>query len=116
MADFTELKNLIRVGTVQSVDSAKMTARVKFKDKNGMISGPLHILVKPRIIVPSNGTKEGNRTAATQLEYDQNDTLQTESHSHAAYITEWVPKVGSMVLCVFIPDGDGDGFILGGVK
>lgn len=115
MADLTELKNIIRVGTVQSVDSTKMTARVKFNDKGGIISGPLHILVRPRYIVPTIEKKEGDRTAPERLKYDKDNELQTE-HSHAAYITEWVPKVGSMVLCVFIPDGDGDGFILGGVK
>lgn len=116
MADLTEFKNIIRVGTVQSVDSAKMTARVKFNDKGGIISGPLHILARPQYIVPDDGTKEGSKTAPTELKYDRNGELQTESHSHPAYVTEWVPKVGNMVLCVFIPDGDGDGFILGGVK
>ena len=33
MADMTELKNIVRLGTVQSVNASKMTARVKFKDK-----------------------------------------------------------------------------------
>ena len=31
MADMTELKNIVRLGTVQSVNASKMTARVKFK-------------------------------------------------------------------------------------
>ena len=30
MADATELKNMVRLGTVMSVDKEKMTARVKF--------------------------------------------------------------------------------------
>ncbi len=44
MADATELKNIMRLGTVMSVDRMKMTARVKFGDKGGINSGPLHIL------------------------------------------------------------------------
>ena len=52
MADMNELKNLIRKGTVQSVNAGTMKARVKFGDKGGIVSGELHILVRPRIIVP----------------------------------------------------------------
>ena len=40
MADATELKNMVRLGTVMSVDKEKMTARVKFKDKGGITSSP----------------------------------------------------------------------------
>lgn len=116
MADFTELKNIVRKGIVQSVDTGAMKARVKFGDKGGIISGDLHILVRPRYIVPSSGDKAGSKVASTELRYDKSDSLTTESHTHAAYLTEWVPKVGSMVLCIMIPDGDGEGYILGGVK
>lgn len=79
MADMNELKNMIRKGTVQSVNDGTMKARVKFGDKGGIVSGELHILVRPRII------------------------------------TEWVPKVGDLVLCLMIPDGDGEGYIVGKV-
>lgn len=27
----------------------------------------------------------------------------------------WIPEVGQWVLCIFKPDGEGDGFILGGI-
>lgn len=47
MADMTELKNMVRLGTVMSADRGRMTARVKFRDKGGIISGPLHILKRP---------------------------------------------------------------------
>ena len=47
MADMTELKNAIRIGTVQSVNADKMTARVKFKDKGGIVSGDLQIIKRP---------------------------------------------------------------------
>ena len=76
MADLTEMKNAIRIGTVQSVNADKMTARVKFKDKGGIVSGDLHIIKR---------------------------------------LTPWVPSVNDMVLCIMLPDGDGDGFIIGEV-
>lgn len=116
MADLTELKNIVRKGIVQSVDTGAMKARVKFPDKGGIISGDLHILVRPRAVVPGGNDRSGNRTEGTSLTYDKNDTARTESHSHAAYITNWTPAVGSMVLCLMIPDGDGEGYILGGIQ
>ena len=115
MADFTELKNCIRKGTVQSVDAAKMRARVKFGDKGGINSGDLHILVRPVYVVPANGSKESGKTAAVKLSYDKNDSPQTESHAHDAYVTNWLPAVNQMVLCIMTPDGDGEGFIIGGI-
>lgn len=30
-------------------------------------------------------------------------------------LESWKPKIGQWVLCIFKPDGDGDGFILGGI-
>lgn len=104
MADMTELKNIVRKGTVQSVDTANMKARVKFGDKGGIISGDLFILIRPRYIVPSKDEKGGNKVKEEQ------------GHTHEAYLTQWVPEVGSMVLCLMMPDGDGEGYIIGGVK
>lgn len=116
MADLTELKNIVRKGIVQSVNAGAMKARVKFPDKGGIISGDLHILVRPRAVVPGGNENSGNKTAATSLTYDRYDSAVTESHRHTAYITNWTPTVGSMVLCLMIPDGDGEGYILGGVQ
>lgn len=72
-----DIKNLIRIGTVHSVDETKKIARVKFDDKGGIISGELKII---------------NRTS------------------------EYIPKVGDMVLCIFLAESDGDGFVLGKVE
>ena len=36
MADLTELKNIVRKGIVQNVDTGAMKARVKFPDKGGI--------------------------------------------------------------------------------
>jgi len=90
MADLTELKNIARKGIVQSVDAGGMKARVKFEDKGGIVSGALHILMRQESVKLPTG-----------------ETVTT---------TKWVPPVGSMVLCLMIPDGDGEGYILGGVQ
>jgi phage baseplate assembly protein gpV len=76
MADLIELKNGVRIGTVHSIDDEKKTARVKFEDKGGMISGGLHVLKRK---------------------------------------DDWMPEVGQMVFCIMIPDGEGDGFVIGGI-
>ena len=104
MADMTELKNIIRKGSVQSVDARSKKARVKFGDKGGIISGDLFILIRNRYIVPSEAEKSGSMVKTEQ------------GHTHKAYLTQWIPEIGSMVLCLMIPDGDGEGYILGGVK
>ena len=61
MADMTELKNIVRLGTVQSVNASKMTARVKFKDKGGITSGDLRIIKRPvYVAVPIRGSSFNN--------------------------------------------------------
>lgn len=103
MADATELKNIVRLGTVMSVDKDKMTARVKFGDKGGIVSSPLHILKRKVYVTPT-------------MEYENEGRTATENaHYHEAYITPWVPDVNDMVLCVMMADGDGDGFVIGEV-
>lgn len=109
------LKKIIRVGTVHAYYSDKNAARVKFDDKGGIISAPLKVIRRPRNVVPGQNDQAGGKTAETRLKYDRNDSLTTESHSHAAYVTDWVPNVGDMVVCIYVPGGDGDGFILGKV-
>lgn len=116
MADMTELKNIVRLGTVQSVNASKMTARVKFKDKGGITSGDLRIIKRPVYVVPAMGSGAEGQTAKTMLKYDYNGQMLKEvSHSHEAFVTEWTPGVNDMVLCIMVPDGDGDGFIIGEV-
>lgn len=115
MADNAELKNLARIGKVESVDAAKMTARVRFDDKGGILSGPLHIIKRPVYVVPGEKDEAGSQTAATTIKFDYNQSLTEKSHSHKAYVTNWLPKIKEMVLCIMIADGDGDGFIIGGM-
>ncbi len=77
--DIQELKDIVRVGIVSSVNSGDMTARVKIQEQ-GIVTGDLKVV---------ENTPEG--------------------------VEGWKPEVGQWVLCIFKPDGDGDGFILGGI-
>ena len=104
MADMTELKNIVRLGTVQSVNASKMTARVKFKDKGGITSGDLRIIKRPVYVVPAMESGAEGQTAKTMLKYDYNGQMLKEvSHSHEAFVTEWTPGVNDMVLCIMVP-------------
>lgn len=78
-SDIQELKDIVRVGIVSSVNAVSMTARVKIQDQ-GIVTGDLKVVQNP---------PEG--------------------------LEPWKPKVGQWVLCIFKPDGEGDGFILGGI-
>jgi phage baseplate assembly protein gpV len=100
-AEIEELKQLIRTGTVHSVDKEKLIARVKFDDKNGMISGELQILYRPSTVI----------TDLTELTFNG----EVKSHKHEVKVEPWTPAIGDMVVCLYKPDGDGDGFILGGI-
>lgn len=78
-SDIQELKDIVRVGIVSSVNAGNMTARIKIQDQ-GIVTGDLKIVENP----PKG-------------------------------LEAWIPKVGQWVLCIFKPDGEGDGFILGGI-
>ena len=51
--DIQELKDMVRVGIVSSVNMAKMTARVKIPDQN-LVTGDLHIVRNTPLIVVIN--------------------------------------------------------------
>lgn len=106
MAAENILENLVRVGTVSSVNSAKRTARVVFNDLGGMVSGNLYVL-------QHSGT--GVAVSDTELTYDVGGSPKTESHNHTAALQHWMPSVGQMVVCLYTPVFNGDGYILGGL-
>lgn len=95
------LKKIIRIGTVHAYDQDTRTARVKFENLGGIISPPIKVLTRPRAVVPKKIEKEGNKT----------DTA--DGHFHAAYVTDWDPKINDQVLCLYYPEGDG--YVLGEV-
>lgn len=107
MNELTVLKNMVRTGWVSSVDTGAGTARVSFQDKGEtFVSGPLKVLKNPPFL-PAN--KVTQQTGPPQ----QPGSIQ--SHTHALTVTPWMPVPGEFVLCLYLPNGDGDGFILGGV-
>ena len=83
------LAQLVRIGTVTSADPVKRVARVKFQD-TGMTSGQLYVLASR----PSGYAAFAN-------------------HKHDLKIKPWMPKVNAIVLALYLPILDADGFILG---
>lgn len=101
------LKNLVRIGTVTVTDPDKRVARVKFED-TGRPSGWLYVLAN-RSYIPDYETKPQRTEArAGGAGYPQ-----FESHTHDLIIKPWMPKVNAVVLTLYLPVLDGDGFILG---
>lgn len=101
------LRNLVRIGTVSSVDPVKRTARVIFKDKD-MVSGWLNVLQHPGAVVSVNpdGKHSHDISGGTATEIDG-------QHAHESKVTYWMPKINDTVLVLYLPVFSGDGFILG---
>ncbi len=90
------LENIIRIGTVSSVNPSERTARVKFEYLDDLVSGPLRVL---------------------QRDGCDLDIKMAESHTHPNSKTEfWMPKVGDVALCLYLPVFNGGGVILGVLK
>lgn len=73
------LAQIVRVGVVTSTDDTAKTARVQFKDRSGIVSHDLRVLVKNSL--------------------DNKDS--------------WMPDINEQVLCLFLPIGIEQGYILG---
>lgn len=93
--DIQELKDMVRVGVVSKVNAGAMTARVKIQDQ-GIVTGDLKIVQN----TPTAEIKIISGSCSAECK---------------AIIKPWIPKVGQWVLCIFKPDGEGDGFIIGGI-
>lgn len=138
------IKNLVRLGTVSSVDVAKRTARVEFKDKSGMVSGTLKVLQNHPVITVTNTVNGSNwsfsadyasapRNLGLGESYDKEipDTItltksidylcpthgvdETKTHQTYIEVHPWLPYIGQMVVCLYLPVEDGDGFVIGGI-
>lgn len=100
------LKRLVRIGTVTVTDPVKRMARVKFED-TGETSGLLYILAN-RSYIP-----DYNVPQRTEFEAGGSGDPAFASHKHDLIIKPWMPKVNAVVLTLYLPVLDGDGFILG---
>lgn len=139
------LKEIVRVGTVSSVDVEERTARVIFHDKvEELTSGPLKVIQSQSFIVIEkleNGAKwnfEAQYASADRklglgetytksapdiikLERDidykcpAHGIDETKNHQHIVTVYPWLPYIGQFVICLYLPDGESDGFVLGGI-
>lgn len=100
------LKRLVRIGTVTVTDPVKRLARVKFED-TGETSGLLYVLAN-RPYIPDYDVPQ-----RTEFEAGGSGDPAFASHKHDLIIKPWMPKVNSVVLTLYLPVLDGDGFILG---
>ncbi|GHV32318.1 hypothetical protein FACS18949_02830 [Clostridia bacterium] len=146
------LKNLVRFGTVSSVDIPTMTARVIFPDKNNLISGPLRLFNNRPLITIEKWVEENsidqkwsnnatylsaNRNLGIGEAYIKGDLSDIRIHDGGEYKTytggksdkiinehaskkeivtvyPWIPYIGQFVMCLYAPNGESDGVILGG--
>lgn len=93
------LSRLVQVGIVTDVDQKRRKARVKF-EADDMTSGELRILASPPFI-PKAGAPQQTEAAA--------------GHQHPVTISPWLPNVNDVVLVLFLPADDSDGYILGSI-
>lgn len=103
----TSLENLVRVGTVTWADPVNRVARVKFKDMD-FPSAPLHVLAS-RPYIPDYEPSPQN----TELESGGSGDAAFSSHKHDLRIKPWMPMVNAVVLCLYLPGFNTDGYILG---
>ena len=101
------LAQLVRIGTVTSADPVKRVARVKFQD-TGMTSGQLYVLAS-RPYIPDYEINPQQ----TEFEAGGSGDAAYERHKHDLEIKPWMPKVNAIVLALYLPILDADGFILG---
>ena len=100
------LKRLVRIGTITVTDPIKRVARVKFED-TGETSGLLYVLAN-RSYVPDYDVPQ-----RTEFEAGGSGDPAFASPKHDLIIKPWMPKVNAVVLTLYLPVLDGDGFILG---
>lgn len=155
--EISALMNIVRIGTISSVDVEKRTARVEFADKQSadgkpLISGPLKVIENQPLIVYKKWDKdesipgqEPNTLEEIIITEENNadylpiyhsaDRALSVGEKYAKYkaneyepdyiknipdkvlikIYPWLPFIGQLVLCVYMPNGESDGFIIGGI-
>jgi hypothetical protein len=172
------LKNLVRVGTVSSVDVENRLVRVAFADKQDvdgkpLISAPLKVLQNQPLVtiekwVTEAGAENKYNFAAeynshdrklglgeTYVEmpyserkdviknektimYEKRETIsggspiqnnccgvssecplqgiiEHKKHRQTVTVYPWLPYVGQLVVCLYLPNGESDGFVIGGI-
>lgn len=104
------IRNIVRIGTVSSVNEDERTAKVIFLDRGAtLVSADLKILKNPSFIP--------NKNVEQRTEYQQGGSGESsfERHKHNLIISPWIPEISSTVLCLYLGCEYGDGFVLGGL-
>lgn len=131
-----DIKDLIKIGQVSTVNVKKRTARVIFEDEENMVSGELKVLINQpliKIVKKDNGEKwegfgvynsEPRNLGDDKYKKELPDTIDitkiitynAEQHTHELHVEvhPWLPYVGQWVVCCFPSHGGGDGFVMGG--
>ncbi len=91
-------ERICQIGKVTAIDVDKRKVRVYF-ESSGMTSGWLSVLQQPNCLV------------------DVKEAYCDESkHSHSAATTVWMPNINDIVLCLYLPIFNSDGFIVGVIQ
>lgn len=93
------MSDIVRIGEVTEVNSTERTARVHFPDVD-IVSDWLKVIKSPPFI-PKKGVKQ-----ETEIE---------NLHSHEVKIEPWFPDIGDIVLCIYNPGFNEDGYVIGGL-
>jgi hypothetical protein len=88
---------LIKVGVVETVSGSK--AKVRFVGKR---------TTSMELVILDNTWHE------TEEQGGGSGYAEFDTHRHD--IKRWVPEVGDHVLCILLPNGHGQGYILGSVE
>ena len=97
---------MVRIGTVTAVDNVKRLAQVYFQDMD-LPSGWIPVLIN-RDFIPDYDVPQ-----RTEFEAGGSGDPAFASHKHDLLIKPWMPKVNAVVLCIYLPGFNTDGYILG---
>jgi len=97
---------MVRIGNVTAVDNVKRLAQVYFQDM-ALPSGWIPVLIN-RDYIPDYDVPQ-----RTEFEAGGSGDPAFASHKHDLLIKPWMPKVNAVVLCIYLPGFNTDGYILG---
>ena len=103
------VSGMVRIGKVTDVSNDKLQARVLYQD-SGMTSDWLQV-VKNFPFIPGYDVPQ-----RTEFESGGSGEAAFERHKHDLIIKPWMPKINEIVLVIYLPVRDGDGFILGSLQ
>lgn len=123
----------VRIGKVTDVNKKKRLVRVKFED-TGITSGWLPVMQHYKAIVYTEEAglhdhqfthpspyqlKILNTQNGTRQIWDEEEKVtgadNSTNHQHKSHVVWWVPATDDIVICLYLPCFNADGFVLGGI-